>query len=270
MSPGDIVWSQHGEEAELVAKTGGEFVVRPIFEDDDGPQFGEIQTWRTAFRTPPTPKLDKQTADAEKRLASLSQQVSALEKKQYDLNREMEARKDRIKQHEEMALLDRYLAGEITHYVAAHDYYPELEIIPVTETVESYSSNQGYGLLTLMPSTGWDKKLRWSVYFKTADRWTSSRTCRVYPCGGEEEAKAKVIAVLGEFIAEYLAKDRDKRGSTDRLIASCRRFGVEVPAELIEGEREKELRNLTKSRDDLRKKFEEAEAAIAKATGEQA
>ena len=63
---GDTVYSQHGQEAEFVAQSGGSYVVHPIYEDEDGPQTGDIETWSAVFRTPPSPKLDADTAAAEK------------------------------------------------------------------------------------------------------------------------------------------------------------------------------------------------------------
>lgn len=232
---GDTVFNQHGQEGEYVARSGGEHIVRPVYEDDDGQHTGDVETWGTVFRTPPSPKLDAATAEAAKRLAELQLEVSELDGQKYALERGEKDRIERIKRHEELAELDRYLAGEITHYVATHDYYPTVEIIPIGETVENYSSNGGYGLLQLMPANGWDKKIRWSVTYRTRDHWTGSRTARVYPCCGEADAQIKAVALLNEMVEAYLGKERRFRSNPDQLVAACERFGVTVPDEIREG-----------------------------------
>jgi len=232
---GETVYSQHGQEAEFVAHSGGEYIVRPVYEDDEGTQPGDVETWRTVFRTPPAPKLDTETAAAEKRRAELQLQVSELEGQKYLFERGEKERLERIKRHEELAELERYLAGEITHYVATHQYYPTVEIIPVAETVEDYHSNNGYGLLQLMPRIGWDKKIHWTVTYRTRGRYENSRTCMVVPCCGEEAAHAKAVELVREMVAAYLGKERKQRSYADQLVKCCERFGVEVPQELTEG-----------------------------------
>ena len=111
---GDTCYSQHGQQATLIARSAGSYIVRPIFEDDDGEHEGEIETWSTAFRTPPAPKLDKETAEAEQRLAELRKQYSELRAQHYQLESDSKARMERLKQHEALAELDGYLSGGIT------------------------------------------------------------------------------------------------------------------------------------------------------------
>lgn len=265
LEPGDTVYSQEGHEAEFVAHSGGSYVVRPIFEDDDGPQRGDIETWSTIFRTPPAPKLDEQTAAAERRLNQVRTEVSALEARKYEFERAEQARKERITQHEALAEVDRYLAGEITHYVAKHSYYPTVEVIEVGRTVPDHSSSNGYGVLTLHPTKNW-RGLTWSLYWKDrgASHWsTSDRTSRVAPCCGEEAAKAKAAEILQGYVAEYLALEPAKRSYTEHLIACCSQFGVEVPQAILDGLAEVRRARATHSIAEYRKKLEEAEAQLA-------
>ena len=230
---GDTVYSQHGQEAVLVAHTGGEYLVRPIYEDDDGPQEGDVETWRTVFRTPPAPKLDAETAEAEKRLTELRTQVSALRSEQYELQKNEKDRMSRIKQHEGLEMLDRYLAGEITHYVAVHDYYPTVQIIPLGETVENYASASEYGLLKLIPTRSWDKKFHFSVYFK-APSPAYSRTERVFPCCGEDAAKSKATETMLGLVSKYLGLEPARRSYFEQLISQCATYGVEVPKTMLD------------------------------------
>lgn len=269
-SAGDTVYDQHGQEGVYVARSGGEHIVRPVYEDEDGPQSGDIQTWVAVFRTPPAPKLDAATAEAATRLAELQLKVEELEGQKYALERGEKERLERIKRHEALAELDRYLAGEITHYVAVHDFYPDVEIIPIGETVERYSSNNGYGLLQLMPSNGWDGKIVWSVTYKVNNRYSDSRTNRVYPCCGEADAHVKAVTLVHEMIEAILQKERRLRHGAEQLAKTCERFGVPVPAELRDG-----IADVARLAAEARvaehsKKLQEAQAELAAVTAPQA
>lgn len=261
--PGDIVYSGDGQEAEFVAHTGGEFIVRPIYEDEDGPQAGGIRTWSNVFRTPPAPKLDAETAAAEQRLADARAQLREVEDFIRSFEREEKARMDRIKQHEMLTDLDRYISGEMTHYVATHDYYPSVEIIPLGETLSDYASSSEYGLLTLHPSRSWDKKVRWSVYYRSKDRYRYSETKTVIPCCGEQAAQEKAREVVHAYLKKYADMEPNRRSYAEQLVASCQKFGVEVPQWLIDGIAQNKRAELERSIEDHRTKLAEAEQALA-------
>lgn len=263
LNPGDTVYGQDGQEAEFVTKTGGEYLVRPIYEDDDGYQSGDVQTWRNVFRTPPAPKLDEQTASAKKRLTEIKAQVSELERAKYEFDKDEKSRLERIKQHDQLAELDRYLAGEITHYVAAHEYYPDVEIIPVGETIDGYQSSNVYGLLQLCPRSGWDKKIYWTVTYKVPDRNVYSQTKTVIPCCGEEQARERASDVLRGYLDQYQAKPVKEWHYPDQLVMSCQRLSVEVPQWLIDGIATSKRNSLESTIADQRKKLAEYEAALA-------
>lgn len=259
---GDTVYGEDGQEAEFVAKTGGEYLVRPFYEDEDGPQAGDVRTWHNAFRTPPAPKLDEKAAAAQKRLDELRAKISELESAKYAFDREEKARLDRIKQHDQLADLDRYLAGEMTHYVAIHDYYPDIEVIPVDQTIDSYSNNNGYGLLTLIPQRGWDKKTRWQVTYKVPNIYIYSQTKTVIPCCGEEQAYARAAEILRGYLDQYQAKEPKEWRYADELVKCCQKFAVDVPQWLSDGIAAIKRDALEWMVADQRKKLAEAEGNL--------
>jgi hypothetical protein len=231
---GDTVYNEHGEEAEFVTQSMGEYIVRPILEDEYGHTYrSDIETWKQAFRTPPKPKLDAETAAAEKKLTDLRAELNKLREERRAFDSEERSRQDRIKMHEELALLDDYLAGKITHYLSLEWYSRAVEIIPINETVENYPSSDGYGLLTLQPTRGWDKGIKWSVKQRTRDGYSDSRTINVIPCRSEEEAAALAVKHLTECIKKQAAQDPKERRYTEKLIANCRRFGVAIPQSIL-------------------------------------
>lgn len=261
---GDTVYSQHGQEAELVAGTSGEYIVRPIYEDDDGPRAGEVETWREVFRTPPAPKLDAETAAAEKRLADLQEEVRKVQAERYAFDADAKARVDRIKQHDALADLDNYLAGKITHYVTFSDYSKTVAILPVTETIERHPSSYQFGMITLYPCTNW-QGVQWLLNYhpKGANYSSDSRTERVLLCCSEDEAREKAQAYLRDRIADLLEQEPAKRYYAEALITNCRDHAVDVPAELIEGVESIKRAQLVKELADHQAKAAEIEKKLA-------
>lgn len=237
IKPGDTIYSQHGEEGVLVAASGGAYIVRPIFVDEDGPQEGDIVTWGKVFRTPPAPKLDAETADAEARLQKLRKELSEMQSQRYAFDREEKARIDRLKQHEELECLDQWLCGQVTHYVAISQYGFGVKIIPVGETIENYSSPYGYGLLTLQAYQSHQTNgIRWTVYYRDKKRHYNSDavTERVFLCCGEDAAKAKAAEIVKAAVDKQMALPHEKRSDLDRIIQHANNYGIPVPQELAD------------------------------------
>lgn len=264
LAKGATVYSQHGQEAEFVAATGGEYIVRPIYEDDDGPRAGDVETWREVFRTPPAPKLDADTAAAQKRLDELNAQCTAKRKELSDFEREERDRRERLKLHDELGDLDRFLSGQITHYLARHQYgESNFTIIPVGETLESYSSGSEYAMLKLWPSRGYGgKELMWTVSYR--DRKSRDyRTDRVHPCCSAEEAKALAREILSGQLQKELADPKSPTYGADSLVKSCQRWGVEVPQHLVAALTARKRASAEKNRADLAAKLAQADAELS-------
>lgn len=260
---GDEVFSINGQAGYYVARTSGGHIVEPEYEDHEGgSHYGDPVTWREVFSKPPTERLDHEVAALEAKLRLRRQEVDELREQRNQFDREEKSRLERIKRHEQLAELDRYLAGEITHYVAMHEYYPDVEIIPVGETVESYANGNGYGLLTLCPTRSWDKKIYWTVTYKVPSP-AYSRTKTVIPCCGEDAARAKAAEVLRSYLGEYEALEPQKRSYAEALEKCCRKFGVEVPQWLLDGIAATKRKALERSAEEHRTKLAEAEAALA-------
>lgn len=264
LEAGDTCFSQHGQEGVFVARSGGDFIVRPIYEDDDGPHEGEVETWSAAFRTPPVPKLDAETKAAQERLNGLRKEISQLRAERMQMDTEHSARLARIKAHESLEMLDRYLAGELTHYVAVHDYYPTVAIIPIGETLESYASSEGYGLLTIVPAKNWARGITFSLYHRdrTDNRYRESRTDRVFPCCGEEDAKAVAAKWLEQKILDFLAKEPARRSHVEQLFPTCAAYGVVVPKQLLDDHAELQRRQLQDQREKAAKSLAEIDAKL--------
>jgi len=267
---GDEVYDINGRAGAYVARSAGGHIVEPIYEhgDDayDGISYGEAVTWREVFATPPTEKLHADTAVALEKLSQAKQQLNAARDEWRAFESDEKARMERIKQHSGLAELDRYLNGEITHYVAFHDYYDTVEVIPINDTIESYSSNNGYGLLSLKTSHSWDKKVRWSVTYepkRDSYRDRDSRTVGCIPCCGEDAAKETAQNALRLFLQEKLEQERGKRRYVGEFISCCEKFGVEVPQELRDGMNAEAQASIQRQLEDNAKKREQLEQQLA-------
>lgn len=230
---GDTVYSEHGEEAEFIALSMGECLVRPIYEDGDyGPCRGEATTWKAVFHTPPKPKLDAETAAAEKNLSDLRAEINKLRDERRAMDVDQKERIERIKLHDELKDLDDFLSGKITHYVTVSPH-KEVEIVAIEDTITS-DSYSDYGMLKLYPRRGWNKQIFWTVTWQNKDRnrYYDSRTSEVIPCCGYPAALDTAKAFVAQLAATVLEKKETY--SFDRAIAQCKRYEVECPQELID------------------------------------
>lgn len=264
-TPGATVYSIHGQAARYVAKSGSGHIVEPEYNDpdDDEPCFdSNVATWREVFSKPPTEKLHEECKRLEGQLQAKRAELNAMRSERQAMDAEFKARMDRIKQHEQLAELDRYLAGELTHYVATHAYYPSVEVIPLGETLDDFGNASGYGLLHLQPRSTWDKKVQWTVTYKRPSP-EYSRTTTVIPCCGEAAAIEKAGEVLRDYLAKYQAEAPLKWSYPEQLVGSCHKFGVEVPQWLLAGLETRKRSGLESSIAEHRKKLAEAEAALS-------
>lgn len=236
-SPGDEVYSKDGNTGTFVGRIDGRNFVLPQYADEEYPSepaHGEIEEWPAVFKNPPVNVLDAETDKAMKKLVDITAQIGAKRLELSALDREMRARSDRIKQHESLAELDRYLAGEVTHYLTVSRYRTfDVEIIPVSETCDAYGHSDAseYGVLKLCPNQSKQSPtgLRWSVYWKVPSP-AYSRTEHVVLCCGIEEAQAKAKAVIQQRIDESLKSQHGVGGSTaNEILAACRKYGMEPP-----------------------------------------
>lgn len=270
---GDEVYDIQGRAGRYVARAAGGHIVEPIYqheEDGDEISYDDAVTWREVFAKPPVEKLHAETEAALQKLADAQRQLAETRQAQYAFDRDEKARMDRIKQHEALGDLERYIKGEFTHYVSVSDYDNHVEIIPIAETLDSYTSNNGYGILTLSPHSGWGGGLSWWVTYRDKrDRYCDSRTEKVFPCCGEEAAKAKAKELMERFAADMAAKPLEHRYQTsvEFLIKQCEKFGAVVPETLLDGltqvKRIQAARDLEKATQELQK----AQQAVAALTG---
>lgn len=231
-NPGDEVFSLHGQAARYVAPCASGHVVEPIFETDDEPAYyhDTPQTWREVFRKPPTEKLDHDVAALEAKLKLRQQELNDLREQRNQFEREEHARKERLKQHEQLAALDDYLAGRITHFVVTGGYEAP-RIVTYEEAIVTTDEDNGRKNLRLLGLFGDPKRnLRWRVMWYSDG--SGSTKYEVFPCTSLEQAIERLTAIINAGWDEIRREGRYHL--LMQTVKTARTMGLAVPQDLTE------------------------------------
>lgn len=252
MTPGQLCYSSQGEAARFITFAGGEFIVRTITEFDNEGEYveaeGHVEAWPVIYTTPPVEKRHAEIARLDDLIAGKRAELREVEKQHRAAIAEADARMARIQQHEMLEDLDRFLAGEFTHYVTESEYSPTVKVIPVSETLDEYRSMSGYGMLTLFPCRE-GGKVRFKVerYLRKSG---SSESLWVIPCCGFDVAREKAAAILRKKLTACAGLTPEKMasnlGGLTKLRESCEEFDVEIPLEILETAKAAALLQLSK------------------------
>lgn len=230
--PGDIVYSQHGQEAEYVAQAPMcSHVVLPLYEGDEGPRYGDAETWQKVFTTPPTPRLEKQIGELEARAHSLQDEVAALQKQKREvistdaaLLKKLESRSSALKG------IENFLDGKWTH--AIRETYRGIDLVEIPAGLEvadedRYSKNKPLKLLTLYGKS--DGNLEWRLA-SYSDGSGSSWTVKLF--FSYDEAVAYIHGWLEAQAGEFRTKTDHSRPSAVDIISAGEKYGWPVPDDI--------------------------------------
>jgi hypothetical protein len=235
----DTVYTADGREALYVGYVGGQHIVVPIFENDDGPQQSDYpESHNVVFADPPADKYHEESAAAKKQLEATRMD---LQKAQTELR---QARADRadlmaeIIKHPDLAPIAEFMAGTLTHVALIPNYGDSIKIVPIGEAVTPReASSQRSGEIRLLAlyggwtgpngTTGWSRDdFRWRLN-EYRDGSGSAQPCIL----GTSEAN-----VL-ERLQAYLDANWAKTGvhASHTLVGwarSAMRMGLNVPETL--------------------------------------
>jgi hypothetical protein len=122
---GAIVYSINGEEAEFIARVGGEYLVRPIYEVDpdecyaepSGPHYDHPQTWREIFSKPPLQRLHEETQERMLEIGKANTELMELRAQIAAEQADWKSREDTRKQFKQLERLDDFINHRITHII---------------------------------------------------------------------------------------------------------------------------------------------------------
>lgn len=258
---GDTVYSLHGQAGRFVARCAQGYIVEPIYESDDEPDYHDTPTtWREVFKKPPVEKLDHDVAALEAKLKLRRQELDDLREQRNQFEREEGARKARITAHDGMQHLDDFLAGKITHFV-----YVEDATVATFAEVMNRTNEWREKSVRLLGLYGDPRRVvRWEV--SEYHDGSGSRKV-VIPCTSEEQAlnTAREVA-SGRWAA--LRADGDRAWGLPRAIKRAQELGMEVPADLAERAAAMAKESAQKGLQSKRKHFADAQQELAKAEAE--
>lgn len=227
LTPGDTVYNLHGQEAEFIAFHAGEYIVQPIWEHPETgePRFsGDPEKWTRCFKAAPRAVLDSEIAAAEKALEGLRAEVRRLAEEKRDFEKGQKERMAAITRHEKLALLEKFIAGQITHYV--EDDWSQIVIIDFKKAVYDdgyHSTNKPLRLLTLFGDSKGELNWRLSRY----PDGSGGNSSLVYPCCSYDDAVAKVDEITAAGIEAW--RTNPETHGLDKMAASRIKYGLEVP-----------------------------------------
>jgi uncharacterized membrane protein len=225
---GATVYDRHGRAGRYVARVDSGYVIEQIYEDSEtgDPYPGPVDTWREVFTTPPTEQLHVEVRELEQQAASIRQQLDAMREERRALDAEHKARAERIKRHEQLARLDDFIAGRITHFVVIGGSVKVQEAAKELASDES-RYDKALRLLSLYGGTKGD--LTWKL-----NRYSdgSGSSTEVIPCLSFDEAMAaarKRVAADMDALRPVVA---DRPWQMEGTLKSAAELGMEVPADL--------------------------------------
>jgi hypothetical protein len=224
---GQAVYSEHGEQAEYVAKAGDGHIVRPIVEayshdGEDGPydHVCDPTMWRHVF---PQPPVAKYSAD----LKALHEQIAAAKAERQQIESEdWQRQRERAAKLKKFALLDNveaFLDGKISHYVLRDSCYSPPTIISVAEAraKESGSWRESLRLLTLGGNLR-NGEVAWTL--NQYSDGSGGASC-VTPCTSYEQA----TDVLRQEIVKHFADTSPNRTARQGWIDAADKLGIAAP-----------------------------------------
>ncbi len=187
------------------------------------------------FDSPPTEVLSAEVKELEAEVAALKDEVRAQAALAKRAEEEHAQRMGRIA-HSSKALtkLEEYMAGKITYYVIAKDYYHP-DILTVDETIVDHWGEKEGRLLSLKPKKGRELVWKLSAY---PDGSGDEREC--IPCTSYEEALAQMQDWIDEQATSELFKSR--------VIGCAQKYNLVLPKGYVDRTIEAEMDSHRKQR----------------------
>lgn len=261
---GQDVYDEHGSTYTYIAHDSGEHVVREVIEDTETgePYDGDVRTLRNVFASPENgrQKLDTQLSALQEKIAAAQLELYNVQGAIHAANKEVQARADRLKQHEQLAFLDDYLQGKITHYVELEGYSGACRIVPVNDGTDR--NDRKFRLLTLSGEVGYHGGVHWVI-----NRYSdgSGYEHGVFPCRSAEEANEKARQHLESELAKLMTKPAGNRIHSDHLFKCCKTHDVTVPQVLLDEFNAAANEAALKRRQQLQAEIKQIDAKLAPA-----
>lgn len=251
---GDTCYDECGNEFYLravIPTTGTDsYVVSSVIVHDDGEFMGEPEILQRIFRSPP---IQRRSEEIERLDALIGEKKKTLQELTDKVRAEQRAFDDsmaRLKDCAELVNIDRFLAGEITHFVFYTDHDAQVRTFEQA-IVTSESRETAYRLLSLFGDA--KRKVKWGI--ASYSDGSGSTRWNVIPCCSFEEAKAKAIELHTAALKKI---DRAHAYQVTNWIKHAGILGIPVPEDLAKAGHEISVKSAKSNLDCRQKNLEEA------------
>lgn len=245
---GDTVYSVDGQQGEyLMAYEDAHLVlpmVRDEYDDDAEPWPGEPAVWHEVFVKPPVPVVHEEVAEARKeldavlaRVAEAERELRTMRDERAQLQRDQREVVARLRQHRQLARIDDWLAGNITHLVVWEHYGRRVQVKAWTEFMKGDGRRDSMPLLVLNGTLEWQDSVARMGIDWIITKQDSYITQRVIPCNSEAEARERAKEAIEKLTADTMQKRRQNRDTgfdheLEHLVESMRAVDMPVPADV--------------------------------------
>lgn len=270
---GDTVYTVDGNECEYVAAGHSGHIVLPLYGGgpEDGPYYGVPMTFAEVFAEPPKPRLAAEIAEARTELERLQQQVAEREAQLRELQRGDRERLARLKEHRQLARIDDWMAGKITHFVVWEHYGRRVKVKTWDEAM-----NTGERWRDQIPLLVLNGTLEWvDSYARMGIDWCitsqgSSNTIRVIPCGSVYEARERAVEAIEKLTSDWMRERRNNRTTgydhqLEDCVESMREVDMAIPPEVAIAYAESRAGAVATSLTHARREFAKAQLSLQEA-----
>lgn len=240
---GQTVYDLQGHSGEYVVPLGDAHLVRPWVTipswdgEDTYSEPGGIEVWPQVYLSPPVAVLEDEIVRLQGEIEAKRRELAVATDEVSGFFRDEKARQERIKRHADLARLDDFISGKISHVVKRS--YGVITIEEFKEAIEKTDryDRDGLKLLTLFGKPG--NGLQWKVNHYSDG---SGQDTDVFPCQSAEEARALAASLLAQEFGS---------ASTywlHQAIKSADALEIPVPAEARERCRAGRMEELAKAR----------------------
>lgn len=251
----------------LTTMTDGRIVVELGYEDENEPYFcGELAIVDRIFDEPPREAYHAEIEKLEAKKVELSATLHQLRHQVSEVERTHKDRIAKLKNYEQLQLVEEFLDGKITHYVIV-DTYDGCNVRISTPQEEKCgddrrSWNAKLKLLVLYGDQQ-NRTIDWLLHYYSDG--SGSRTDMVYAFTSHGDAKAKAATLIAAAF-DVVRKTPDWYRAR-HAIGSAKAIGIEVPADVLAICREHEAKAARANVEKAREELAAAEQALATTQG---
>jgi hypothetical protein len=270
IAAGTIVYDRSGHEARYVTRLpNGGHLVRPRVTYYDGDSedisYEGVAEWHEVFLKPPVEVLNAEVAALDAKLEDLRKAIRVRCDEQRVLDAQMATRKDRLKQHEQLAQLDDFIAGKITHFVIKDMGYAvehcraiAIDTFDHAMKEDTQWSRGALKLLTLFGGSKGDLTWRLNRY----SDGSGSHHDEVIPCTSLDQARAIATRLYEDQLAAWRANLQVKGAwCASQILEHAKRLEQPIPQDAVDAVHREAVER-------ARKQLDAARHAVAKAEGD--